>query len=235
MSCKSSLTSAHKHQFYMKVPCHGNAVLRISWRNRERENDETPSEKKESVPTSDDRHSQARAGQARVQKRGACLWATGAAPSMPRRHSEGLLAQRVISDGMLRIWLNEGKRALSAHVSVEALFPRGSNTLTGLTVTRLLFHALSRTSDVSIAGTSAVTKLPVSRMLRTTWPSLRRMCCLNQYAELGVAGACPIPGPPNLLHQTTTLQTRVHMTCWTHAERKGAAIETKHNLSRETK
>ena len=53
------------------------------------------------------------------------------------------------------------------------------------------------------------------------------MCCPKQYAELGVAGACPIPGPPNVLHQTTTLQTRVHVTCWTHAERKGAAIETR--------
>ena len=29
---------------------------------------------------------------------------------MPRRHSEGLLAQRVISDGMLRIWLSKGKK-----------------------------------------------------------------------------------------------------------------------------
>ena len=65
--------------------------------------------------------------------------------------------RRVISDGMLRIWLNKGKRAVSAHVSVEALFLRCSNTLTdGLTVTRLLFHALSRTSDVSIADMSAV-------------------------------------------------------------------------------
>ena len=66
-------------------------------------------------------------------------------------------------------------------MSVEALFLRGSNTLTdGLTVTRLLFHALSRTSDVSTADMSAVTQQPVSRMLITTWPSLHRMCCSTE-------------------------------------------------------
>ena len=49
--------------------------------------------------------------------RRACPWATGHARSRPRRHFERSLAQRVTSNGMPRIGLSEGKKALSAHVS----------------------------------------------------------------------------------------------------------------------
>ena len=133
--------------------------------------------------------------------------------TMPRRHSEGLLAQSVISDRMLRIWLSKGKRG--AHVSVEALFLRGSNTLTdGLTVTTLLFHALSRTFDVSTADMSAVTQQPVSRMLRTTWPSLHRMCCSTEGSwrrahRSNMAVSFPLPSGE---HRNSTLRTLLK--CW---------------------
>ena len=54
------------------------------------------------------------------------------------------------------------------------------HVLDGFTVTRLLFQALSRNSDVLISEKLAVTQLHVSRTLRTIWPSLRRMCCSIQ-------------------------------------------------------
>ena len=67
---------------------------------------------------------------------------------------------------------------------VEALLLNGSNTRTdGLTVTKLLFHALSRTSDVSVSEKKATTRLHVTRSLRTIWPSLHGLCCSNQNSQ----------------------------------------------------
>ena len=64
---------------------------------------------------------------------------------------------------------------------VEALFLRSSNTRTdGLSVTKLLFHAVSHNSDATISKTSPVTQLHVSRMLLTIRLLLRRVCCSTQ-------------------------------------------------------
>ena len=61
-------------------------------------------------------------------------------------------------------------------------------------------------------------KVPrVSQKYRTIWPSLRWVCHSDQssqrkYRRSGVALSCQTH--PRAYRQTTTLQTRIHLTCW---------------------
>ena len=48
---------------------------------------------------------------------------------------------------------------------------------------RLLFHASSRSPDVSISERLAVAQSHVSEKLRSIWPSLRRTCCSTQHSR----------------------------------------------------
>ena len=61
-----------------------------------------------------------------------------------------------------------------------------------------------------------VTQLPVSRSLRTIWPSLRRMCCVTRNSQTaahrsGVAASSPLPFGG---HRTTTLRSHTLLACW---------------------
>ena len=76
--------------------------------------------------------------------------------------------------------------------------------------------ASGRHRNVSTSDKSAATRLHMSRTLRTSLPTLRRMCCPNQDSQCRAhrSGAAVTVQLPSSGHPTTTLQTRTHLTCW---------------------
>ena len=74
----------------------------------------------------------------------------------------------------------------------------------------------------------------MSRIFRTVWPTLHRVSCSNQTSQSkarrsGAAVSCQLP-PGGL--QTTTLQTRIHVTCWSKKRDTPSLRCTRNNTKR---
>ena len=143
------------------------------------------------------------------------------------QHHERLLRNKQNSDGPCFNIRNERSneflfRAASQHLNV-------SHSQIGAAFLRVL----TTQTDVS-----TVTKLYVSRMFRTIWPTLHRVSCSNQSSksESRRSGATVSFQLPSGKLQTTTLQTRIYLTRW--KKKKGHLVlqvySRQHNLG-ETK